>query len=143
MLDTDSQNRVVAAIKEAESKTTGEVRVFIEHRCEYMDPLERARELFLNLAMDKTTARNAVIIYIAISDKQFALFGDKEIYEQAGGATFWEAAAEKLKGHLKRKELTEGLVNCIHELGGALAKYFPHDPSVLKNELPDEIVFGK
>lgn len=143
MLDDDSQHRVVACIKEAESKTTGEVRVFIEHHCEYMDSMHRAQELFVNLAMDKTHARNAVIIYIALKDRQFALFGDKEIYEKAGGPQFWEKAAEMLKGHLRRNQITDGLCNCIHELGNALATHFPHDPSVPKNELPDEIVFGK
>ena len=143
ILDADSQLKVVAAIKEAESKTSGEVRVFIEHHCEYMDAMHRAQEIFANLAMDKTAARNAIIIYIAVTDRQFALFGDTAIYEKAGGAEFWKKAAEKLTGHLKKNNLTEGLCNCIHELGTALATHFPYDPSIKKNELPDEIVFGK
>jgi uncharacterized membrane protein len=143
MLSDDANHRIVASIKEAESKTSGEIRVFIEHHCEYMDPLHRAQELFLNLGMDKTVARNAVIVYVALTDRQFALFGDKAIYEKAGGAAFWKGAAEKLTGHLRRKEVTEGLCNCIHELGTALATNFPYDPAIKKNELPDEIVFGK
>jgi uncharacterized membrane protein len=143
VLDKVAQQRVVDCIKEAESKTSGEIRVFIEHHCSYMDPLDRAKEVFANLSMEKTSAKNAVIIYIAHSDRQFALFGDTAIYEKAGGPEFWKKAAEKLTGHLKKNELVGGLCNCINELGAALATHFPYDPSVKKNELPDEIVFGK
>lgn len=143
ILDNDSQHKVVAAIKEAESKTSGEIRVFMEHHCDYMDAMHRAQEIFANLGMDKTVARNAIIVYVAVSDRQFALFGDISIYEKAGGAEFWKNAASKLTGHLKKNNITEGLCNCIHELGTALAAHFPYDPSIKKNELPDEIVFGK
>ncbi len=143
MLDADSQHRIVACIKEAEGKTSGEVRVFIEHHCHYVDPMDRAREIFASLSMENTTARNAVIVYVALTDRQFALFGDSAIYEKAGGAEFWKSAAAKLTGHLRKNEITEGLCNCIQELGAALAAHFPYDPTVKKNELPDEIVFGK
>jgi len=143
ILDAEAQQKIVAGIKEAESKTSGEIRVFIEHHCTFMDPLHRAQEIFAQLGMEKTEAHNAIIIYVAITDRQFALFGDTVIYEKAGGAEFWKAAAGKLTGHLKNNEITEGLYNCIHELGTALATHFPADPSIKKNELPDEIVFGK
>jgi len=143
MLDKDSQLKIVACIKQAESKTSGEVRVYMEHHCTYMDPMDRAREIFASLAMEKTSARNAVLVYVAFTDKQFALFGDTAIYEKAGGAQFWQAAAGKLMGHLRKNEITEGLCNCVNELGSALARHFPYDPSIKKNELPDEIVFGK
>ena len=143
MLDKDAQHRIVASIKEAESKTSGEIRVFMEHHCEYVDPLHRAQEIFANLGMEKTQARNAVIVYVALTDRQFALFGDTAIYEKAGGAAFWKQAAEKLTGHLRRNQVAEGISNCIHELGVALTTHFPYDPTIKKNELPDEIVFGK
>ena len=143
MLDKDAKHRIVASIKEAESKTSGEIRVFMEHHCEYVDPLDRAQELFAQLGMENTMARNAIIIYIAISDRQFALYGDKVIFEKVGGAAFFKAAAAQLTGHLRRNHVAEGICNCIHELGTALAAHFPYDPAIKKNELPDEIVFGK
>ena len=143
LLHKDAQHKIVESIKEAESKTTGEIRVFMEPNCRYMDALHRAQELFANLGMEKTQARNAIIIYVALKDRQFALFGDIAIYHKAGGAEFWKGAAAKLTGHLKMNEVAEGLCNCIHELGSALATHFPYDPAIKKNELPDEIVFGK
>ena len=143
ILDDAAQQRIVAAIKEAESNTTGEVRVFIEHECSYMDALDRAKEVFASLDMQKTVKRNAIIVYLATEDRQFALFGDVEIYERAGGAAFWQEAAALLKKHLRNKQVTEGICTCIHALGQALSTHFPYDASVPKNELPDEIVFGK
>ena len=143
MLDKHSQERIVAAIKEAESKTSGEIRVFMEHHCELVDPMDRAKQIFASLGMEKTQARNAIIIYVALTDRQFAIFGDKVIYKKAGGAAFWKKAAERLVGHLKNNEIADGICNCVNELGLALATHFPYDPSINKNELPDEIVFGK
>ncbi len=143
ILDRDSQLKVVECIKEAEIKTTGEVRVYVETRCAYMDAMDRAREVFFQLGMEKTQERNAIIIYLATEDRQYALFGDKVIYEKAGGPVFWQSASDKLRDSLKKGEITEGLCNCVRELGHALATHFPHDASVNKNELPDEIVFGK
>jgi len=142
-LDKEAQLKVVDCIKAAEARTSGEVRVFMEPHCSYMDPLDRAREIFANLKMYKTDERNAVIIYVAYQDRQFALFGDLAIYEKAGGPAFWQKAAAVLSGHMRTGEYTEGLCNCINELGNALAANFPPRPGVNRNELPDEIVFGK
>lgn len=142
-LDAEAQQKVVACIANAENRTTGEIRVFMEPRCTYVNPLDRAKEIFASLAMEKTVMRNAVIIYIAFQDRQFALFGDEAIYQKAGGPAFWQQAAQTLSKHLRNQEYTEGLCNCINELGDALATHFPYDPTITKNELPDEIVFGK
>lgn len=142
-LDKDAQAKVVERIKVAESNTSGEIRVFMEPHCKLVDPLERAKEVFASLKMEATVARNAVIIYVAYTDRQFALFGDAAIYEKAGGAQFWQKAAQTLAAHMRNHEYTDGLCNCIDELGAALAAHFPPDPNIKKNELPDEIVFGK
>ena len=143
LLDRDDQERIVAAIRSAEAITTGELRVFVESGCEYMDAMDKAKELFLKLGMANTERRNAVLVYLAINDHQFAIFGDEEIYKQAGGPVFWELAAAELKSYLKQGKIAEGLVVCVNELSNAMAKHFPYDPTITKNELPDEIVFGK
>lgn len=143
LLDPDDQERIVAAIRSAEAGTTGELRVFIESRCAYMDAMDRAAELFLNLGMANTERRNAVIVYMALDDHQFAILGDEQIYIQAGGPLFWENAAAELKNYFREGKIAEGLVVCISELAKAMAQHFPYDPTITKNELPDEIVFGK
>jgi len=143
LLDKDDQERVVAAIRSAEAGTTCELRVFIESNCDYVDALDKAKELFVKLGMANTERRNAVIVYMALDDHQFAIFGDEEIYNKAGGPLFWETAAVHLKDHLRKGQIADGLVACIDELARAMAASFPYDPAVQRNELPDEIVFGK
>lgn len=143
LLSPAEQEQVVACIREAESRTTGELRVFVESKCKKADAMDRAVELFEKLGMTATEKRNAVLVYLATEDRKYAIAGDKEIYEMAGGAAFWQAAAEKLKGHLQVGEVATGLANCVKELGNAMATHFPYDPTITRNELPDEIVFGK
>lgn len=137
------QEQIVAAIQAAEAQTTGEVRVYMESRCAYMDAYHRAEEIFAQLKMDQTVRRNAVLVYLAVKDQQFAIMGDTEIFAKAGGPHFWEKAAATLRGYLKQGAIGEGVAACVAELGKALAEHFPYDPAVNKNELPDEIVFGK
>lgn len=142
-LTDEEQDRVVERIQKAEAGTTGELRIFMEAKCKYVNPIDRAKEVFEELGMVETERRNAVLLYMAYDDHQFAILGDKEIYEQAGGPSFWKTAAQHLQDHLREGQMTEGICACIDELGNALAKHFPFDPSITKNELPDEIVFGK
>jgi uncharacterized membrane protein len=143
LLAPEDQEQVVACIREAEKNTTGELRVFLESKCSYVDAIDRAWELFASLGMMETERRNAVLVYMALEDKQFAIVGDKEIYEKAGGPAFWERAAAELKAYLKQGNIKEGLCVCVNELAGAMAQHFPYDPTITRNELPDEIVFGK
>lgn len=142
-LSAADQERIVTAIRAAEAQTTGEVRVFVESRCAYMDAMDRAIEVFALLGMDQTERRNAVIIYLATEDRQYAVFGDVQIFEKAGGPAFWQQAAAKLREQLRAGNIAAGLTLCVEEIGRALALHFPYDPEVHKNELPDEIVFGK
>lgn len=143
LLPETVQTRMVEAIRAAESLTTGEIRVFVEPHCAYMDAMDRASELFSQLGMESTERRNAVLLYLAVNDRQFAIFGDREIYARAGGPDFWQEAADGLQRDLRAGAMEDGLCRCIETLGRALAQHFPYDPAVLKNELPDEIVFGK
>ena len=142
MLDTASSDRVVACIRAAEARTTGEIRVCVESRCGYMDAMDRAAELFAQLGMDQTERRNGVVLYLALKDHQFAIYGDQAIYE-AGGSSLWQHAADEMRQRLRAGDIAAALCGAIEEIGVALAGHFPPDPSVVKNELPDEIIFGQ
>jgi uncharacterized membrane protein len=52
------KNSITEAIRAAEQRTSGEVRIYVESRCKFMDPIDRAYELFFDLGMDKTADRN-------------------------------------------------------------------------------------
>jgi len=136
------QQQIVEAIKKAEQQTSGEIRVFIESRCAYINAADRASELFFKLKMDNTTYKNAVLVYIALTDRQMALFGDEGIYKKTGGDPYWKKELDLLRGFLQQGKLAEGVCRCIADIGAALSLHFPYDGSTDKNELPDDIVFG-
>lgn len=138
----EENEQMVNAIAEAERKTSGEIRVYIESKCRFVDPVDRAIELFQGLKMDQTAQRNAVLVYIAMKDRQLALFADKGIYEKTG-KDFWNAETVKILSHFNKENYAGGISTIVTEIGDALAHHFPYDPAVDKNELPDDIVFGK
>lgn len=140
---TEEQNeKIVHAIRDAETQTSGEIRIFVEGRCKYVDALDRAKELFDNLEMEKTGLRNGVLFYIAIKDKQLAIFADRGIHE-AAGADYWKNAVKEILSVISKENVTEGITTSIFKIGQALKTYFPYQEEIDKNELPDEIVFGK
>jgi uncharacterized membrane protein len=131
---------IVNAIRESEKRTSGEIRVYVESRCRFVEPLDRAVEVFFGLKMDKTDDRNAVLLYIAMKDRQMAVFGDQGIHEKMGTA-FWQAEVKKMTAQFRSENYGQGIADIVKEIGIALAHYFPYTDED-KNELPDDIVFG-
>lgn len=136
------QERIVQAIRSCERQTSGEIRVYVESKNYLVSPLERAREVFFGLNMEKTDLRNGVLLYLAVQHKEVALFADEGIY-QAKGAAYWDAEVKEMLGAFSQDHLVDGVVGCIEHVGQALKEKFPYIPSEDKNELPDDIVFGK
>jgi uncharacterized membrane protein len=138
----EEKARIVEAIQTAEQRTSGEVRVYIESRCRFVNPLDRATEVFANLKMGETAERNATLVYVAVKDKQAAVYGDAGIHEKVGQA-YWEEEVNKMLLCFRQHKLADGLVQCIKDIGEALHYYFPYERATDKNELPDDIVFGR
>lgn len=137
------RNQIVAAIRNAEQTTSGEIRLFVERKCKYVDALDRAGEIFYSLKMDKTQLRNGVLIYLAVKDKQLAIFGDEGIYKKIK-IEFWQNQINEMIVRIQNDAtLVIGICNCIFEIGKVLEKEFPYNKAIDRNELPDEIVFGK
>lgn len=135
------KERILMAIQQAERQTSGEIRVFAEGRCRYVDPIDRAGEVFWGLQMDRTTDRNGVLLYIAFRDHQFAIFADKGIHERLGNA-YWQQEVKSMQHHFKKNHYADAVVEVIGNIGQALREQFPFDGEKDKNELPDDIVFG-
>lgn len=138
----EEKQSIVDAVKKAEQRTSGEVRVFVEHRCRYVNAIDRAIEIFGNLQMFKTDQRNAVLLYIAVKDRQLAVFGDEGIHQKVGDQ-YWENEVKKMIAAFNRDNIAEGISQCVFNIGEALCTHFPYDKDTDKNELPDDIVFGR
>ena len=132
---------IVEAIRHAEQRTSGEVRIFVESRCSYMDALDRAIELFTQMGMNATKERNAVLLYVAIKDHQLAVFGDEGIHHKVG-PDYWNTEVIKMLRDFNRDNYAVGIAGCIEDIGQALQQHFPYTDKD-KNELSDEIQFGR
>jgi len=140
--DAEEKSRIVEAIHLAERRTSGEVRVFVESRCSYMDAIDRAVEIFSILKMYNTADRNGVLVYIAVKDQQLAVFGDEGIHQKLGNE-YWNKEVQQMLSHFNKNNYSEGIRQCVLDIGEALQTNFPYNKDTDKNELPDDIVFGR
>ncbi len=142
ILSASENERIVAAIRACETTTSGEIRVYMENKNPLVNPLERAAIIFQKMKMFETAHRNAVLLYVAVKHKEVALFGDSGIHEAVGSA-FWDNEVKMMLKHFQNGDMGEGIEKCVRDVGRVLAEKFPYNASEDKNELPDEIVFGK
>jgi uncharacterized membrane protein len=131
-------DRIVQAIREAESKTSGEIRVLIQRGKLKSDPLIAAQRKFQRLKMHKTREHNAVLIFVAPRAHKFAVIGDKAIHEKCGDE-FWQRIVTAMHHCFRQNKFTEGIGGAITIVGDMLAQHFPKTSSD-KNELPDDLI---
>ncbi len=131
--------RIVQAIRDAEAKTSGEIRVHIQRGKLSSDPLIAAQKKFHRLGMHRTADRNAVLIFVAPRARKFAVAGDKAIHEKCG-EQLWQRLVDRMQAHFRNEKFSHALVEAIEEIGKELAAHFPKRST--STELPDEIVEG-
>lgn len=136
------QARIVEAIRIAEKETSGEIRIYVESKNPFMDPLDRASEIFFQLKMQNTEHRNGVLLYIAMKDHELALFGDEGIHNKVG-AEYWKNAVKNMIAQFAHQNICIGIEQCVLQIGQTLKETFPYEATTDKNQLPDEMVFGK
>ncbi|HEV2842027.1 MAG TPA: TPM domain-containing protein [Chthoniobacterales bacterium] len=133
-------DRIVAAIKEAEAKSSGEIRVFVQRGELEGDPVIAAQKKFHELGMGATKERNGVLIFVLPRARKFAVIGDEGVHQKCG-PQFWQEKVDRMREHFKREEFTGALVEAIEAAGQLLAEHFPRQGGD-RNELSDEIVEG-
>ncbi|MVN76262.1 TPM domain-containing protein [Hymenobacter sp. HMF4947] len=132
---------LVAAIKDAELRTSGEIRLHLEDKCPTPEPLDRAAQVFAELKMHHTKLRNGVLFYLAWQTRQFAVVGDAAI-NAAVPDEFWEAVKETVITHFRQEQYVTGLERGIRLVGEQLRQFFPYDAATDVNELADDISYG-
>jgi uncharacterized membrane protein len=137
---SEEQDDIKLAIMNSELDTSGEIRVHIESVCKG-EVLDRAAYMFKKLGMAKTAERNGVLIYLAISNRKFAIIGDSGIHNKVP-PDFWDNIKLKMLDFFRDGKFSDGLIYAISETGIHLKRYFPHSKDDV-NELPDDISFGK
>ena len=133
------QDRIAAAIADAERLSSGEIRVFIAHQ-HIADALSEAQRQFVRLGMTKTRRRNAVLLFLAPRARQFAVWGDQGVHEKCGDG-FWQEIVSAVGPRLGQGQFTEAVLEAVQRAGEVLARHFPRDPDD-QNELPDGVISG-
>jgi uncharacterized membrane protein len=131
-------NAIVQAIRDAESKTSGEIRVFIQRGAVKDDPFLAAKKRFHRLGLHKNAHHNDVLIWVAPRAHKFAVVGDEAIHQKCGDA-LWQSLIEKMRKHFRDENFTHALVDAIHDIGDALAAHFPRG-STSHGRAPDEVI---
>ncbi|OUJ73803.1 TPM domain-containing protein [Hymenobacter crusticola] len=140
-LTPEQEAALVAAIRQAEITTSGEIRVHLEDTCPTPEPLDRAAQVFAELGMHRTAQRNGVLFYLAWKTRQFAVIGDSGI-NSAVPDDFWEITKEAVLSYFHNHDYVNGLDKGIRLVGEQLRRYFPYDAATDRNELDDSISFG-
>ena len=138
-LSPNDERSIVDAIITAEKNTSGEIRVHIEPYTD-MSHFERAKEVFHLLKMNNTKEGNGVLLYIAVNDKKFVIYGDGGI-DQVVPKDFWDSTRTLIENRFKQGHFKQGIIDGILKIGQELKEHFPWQPNDT-NELNDEISKG-
>jgi uncharacterized membrane protein len=136
----EQKHQVKTAIEKMEHKTSGEIRLHVEGDCDG-DPYERALHVFHRLHMHKTKHRNAILFYLAVNHKKFAIVGDEGIHKSVP-ENFWVTVKDHVIAQFKQGKFTEGICEGIDMTGEMLKTHFPKNENE-KIKLSDEISYGK
>ncbi len=138
-LTQEEEKEIIEAIRIAEKNTSGEIRVHIEATSD-KDHYERSLEVFHLLKMNNTKDENAVLIYVAVNDKKFVIYGDKGINNLVP-KDFWNSTKDVMQKHFKNGDFKQGIVDGILKAGEELKAHFPWQIDD-ENELSNEISKG-
>jgi uncharacterized membrane protein len=137
-LDEIDDERIVAAIRGAEARSRGEIRVHVAEG-PVPDSRRAAEADFARLGMAGTAERTGVLILVAPESQSFAVVGDRGIDERCPPG-FWEELAAGMAGEFRVGRFTDGIVAAVARLGDELARHFPRRPGEDDpNELPDGV----
>lgn len=134
-LSEEEEDEIVQAIQAAEKNTSGEIRVHIE-KSSNGEVWDRAMEVFHFLKMDQTKKENGVLIYVAVEDRNFIIYGGKGINDVVP-QDFWESTKDEIQSQFKKGNFKQGLIDGIIHAGEQLQTHFPWESD--KNELSDKI----
>jgi uncharacterized membrane protein len=141
LLSKQELDEIAAAIKNAETRTSGEIRVAIRQRRSRQEKglsVEQvARREFVHLGMRNTEQRTGILIFVLVEAREFFILADEHINGKVAPAS-WNSAADAMAARFRGKEFKQGLLEAVQTVGDHLAVHFPPSPGD-KNELSNEV----
>lgn len=140
LLSASDLERVRDAVRRAESRTSGEIRVHLDDTI-VEDVLDHAAFVFEELGMHRTKDRNGVLIYVSVAQRRAAVIGDAGIHERLPQG-FWNDTLRVILQEFKAGRFAEGLCLGVERMGERLREHFPRAADD-RNELSDEVSIGR
>jgi uncharacterized membrane protein len=135
---------IEAAIKDVESRHSGEIRFVVETALDINEllggllPRARALEVFSHTRVWDTEANNGVLIYVLLADRDVEILADRGIASRVPPQE-WETICREIEAHYREGRFAQGSVAGIRSVGALLARHFPGGKADA-NELPDQPV---
>ena len=140
LLSPAERERVRDAVRTAEKRTSGEIRVHLDNVISG-DVLDHAAVVFTELHMHRTKERNGALIYVSVPQRRAAVIGDAGLNAKLPHG-YWNDVLAMLIGEFKADRYCDGLCKAVALLGEQLHAHFPHERGDV-NELGDDISYGK
>jgi len=137
-------DEIEAAIREVESRHSGEIRFVIEAALDGDDIwrglASRARALgvFSNLGVWDTANNNGVLIYVLFADHSVEIVADRGIAARVPQAD-WEQVCREIEAHYAQGRFAQGSVAGVRAVGTLLERHFPGQGADA-DELPNQPV---
>ena len=128
---------VEQAIRAAERRTSGEIRIAIAHAWHWGDVGVAAERAFRRLRVSGTRERNGVLIFLAPARRRLSVIGDTGVHAKVA-PDFWAKVVETMTADFRGGDLTAGVVAAVELLGNTLAAAFPPRAGDV-NELTDSV----
>lgn len=123
MLRAIDNDRIREAIREAEKRTSGQIRVSVASLF-WGDVRKTAERAFARMRMTATKERNAVLFFVVPARRKFVVLGDSGIHAKVR-QEFWHDIARILSEKFRGGDFADGLVRGIAAAGEQLATHFP------------------
>lgn len=137
-LDRLDHDRIVRAIRAAEVRSRGEIRVHAANRA-VVDAQKAAAKQFEKLGMAGTAEGTGVLIFVAPLSRNFAILGDHGIHAKCGDE-LWSEVAAAMTQDFRAGRFGDGIVKAVERAGEVLAQHFPREQGVTdKDELPNTV----
>jgi len=133
-------DRIVEAIRLAELRTSGEIRVHLEVGSG-QKTIREAVKIFAKLGMKQTKDRNGVLFLLVPEKKEFSIYGDVGIHKIVPEG-YWEDIVTHVEKQFRLGAFTDGVCEGIQMVGEKLKMHFPYKTGD-ENELPNQISYGQ
>jgi len=121
-------DRILQAVKKAETLTSGEIRVVLRDACDPdLSTKDQALIDFRKYGLNKTRDKTGVLIMVVLQFRRVEVLADQGINDQVPEG-YWDGIVWTITNSFKEGKSCEGICNAVEAVGQMLAEKFPRKP---------------